>query len=772
MTKTKNIEATTPKPTKLSPSVWLEDLPLENAVIRNLNNMGYDGLLEHQLQAFALFYDISIPKKLALPKTISERDENECKLKQYRKIILSWETSAGKTVIAMLFIDKWLRKSEGIALYCLPYKQLAEEMFTKFKKAFNDIWKVGISTGDYSSVTIDDIDRYDLVIVTYDKLNSLLRKDTDNVFRAMISCVALDEIHMINTNMGFAIEDVVMKLKNTTIPLIALSATVGNESMMLRWMSERNGQAVLFHSDFRPIKLRRGIFVHGDRSQIRYEDGTIEKCPNLSDNAYINSVVNFLRRGMSVIQFRQTRRNAQSSATGVADWFKNEGIDPLNMDIKFSETANKKSLERATSYGCGYHHGGMVRRDKNLITELYEKRHLNFIASTTTLSAGINIPASVGLVEFMRFDIKEGLKPIPKNETLQCFGRIGRPQFDSYGTALLLLNAKGRSRGWIEGAIQDLSDMYFIGKPDPILSSYYKKRNLLSAILGVVASGDVKTIDELEDYLKGSLSYLQNKRRLNANADDVLYEMKYASNPLIKIENGKIIATSLGKAVNSLYVHPKTAIRLIEASQSLPSDASDFAIVFWACSTPEFRNFYPPHSKKKGWIEIMKQKSDEIYLDGINADYINPLMTAMVLVGSEERPYAWIRETDIKSLEKYWSIQAGDLQAIIGGSGTANWIMYAFSIIAKIMKNEQLSKRAMELGTQIRYGIRKELIELVKIREVGRSRARKLWNRGYKDAYDVADADVDTLAKINDGGRILGKKTASKIITNAEYMIQ
>lgn len=758
-----------PKPTELSPRMWLEDLPLENPIIRNLKKMGYEGLLDHQLQALALFYDCFIPIDVAIPRIIINKNTKTCQQKQYQKIILSWKTSAGKTVIAMLFIDKWLRERMGVALYCLPYKALAEEMYTKFQTAFKGIWNVGISTGDYSSVTIEDIHKYNVVIVTYDKLNSLLRKDESGDFRDILSCVALDEFHMIESNP--VIEDDVMKLKNTNIPLIALSATVGNESLISKWMSERNGEAILVHSDFRPIELKRGFFVHSDDSQIRYEDGTVEKCSNFSDNPYVNSAVHFLRKGMSVIEFRQSRKNAKSTASSVAEWFEKKGTTPLELGVSFEESSNKKVLEKITSYGCGFHHSGLLRRDKNLITELYESRQINFIASTTTLSAGINIPASVGLVEFMRYDGK-GMKPIPKNEALQCFGRIGRPQYDSHGTALLLLNAKGKSKGWIESAVEELTDLYFFGRADPITSHYYEKENLSTFILGAIASGDVTDIHQLENYLKGSLAYMQNQKKLNANADDILYEMKYASHPLITIDKGKIEATPLGKTVNRLYIHPETAIKLIEASKALPSDASDLAIMFWVASSPEFRTFYPPKSKRKGWMDMLEEKMDELHISHIDESYINPLMTAMVLVGTKDHPYAWIKETNIESLENFWSIQAGDLQGIVGASGSADWIMYAFSVIASILKNKELAQRCKELKTQIRYGVKKELIDLVAIRGVGRVRARGLWNAGYKNAYDLANVNVEQLSKVGINGRYLGEKIASQLIINAGFSVR
>ncbi|MFQ5910790.1 MAG: helix-hairpin-helix domain-containing protein [Thermoplasmata archaeon] len=60
---------------------------------------------------------------------------------------------------------------------------------------------------------------------------------------------------------------------------------------------------------------------------------------------------------------------------------------------------------------------------------------------------------------------------------------------------------------------------------------------------------------------------------------------------------------------------------------------------------------------------------------------------------------------------------------------------------------------------RIRYGVRKELLDLVSIRGIGRARARSLFSSGYKTLGDLKKADVGGLSRIP----LIGKTIARNI---------
>ena len=58
----------------------------------------------------------------------------------------------------------------------------------------------------------------------------------------------------------------------------------------------------------------------------------------------------------------------------------------------------------------------------------------------------------------------------------------------------------------------------------------------------------------------------------------------------------------------------------------------------------------------------------------------------------------------------------------------------------------------------MRYGIGKDLMDLVSLRGVGRARARILYDRGIRSVKDVASKDVNELGSIPGIGYALAKK--------------
>jgi len=58
---------------------------------------------------------------------------------------------------------------------------------------------------------------------------------------------------------------------------------------------------------------------------------------------------------------------------------------------------------------------------------------------------------------------------------------------------------------------------------------------------------------------------------------------------------------------------------------------------------------------------------------------------------------------------------------------------------------------------RVKHGIKEELIALVKIKNIGRVRARRLYRAGIRSAADIKKHSVEELRKI------IGPKTADKI---------
>jgi helicase len=68
--------------------------------------------------------------------------------------------------------------------------------------------------------------------------------------------------------------------------------------------------------------------------------------------------------------------------------------------------------------------------------------------------------------------------------------------------------------------------------------------------------------------------------------------------------------------------------------------------------------------------------------------------------------------------------------------------------MAKLMSFHDVIKHIIKLRFRIKYGVKEELIALLKLKGIGRVRARKLFNTGIKDLGDIKSADITTLSQL------------------------
>ena len=175
-----------------------------------------------------------------------------------KNLLICTPTASGKTLVAELsFLNTILNKGLK-AVYIVPLRALASEKFYSFKKAYPNL-KIGLSTGELDS---DDsgLGRNDLVIVTSEKFDSLLRHRTN--WLSSLGTIIVDEIHLLNDSSRGPTLEIVLAILKKELPkaqIIGLSATIGNPEALSEWLN-----AELVQDSWRPVKLKKGVFFDGD----------------------------------------------------------------------------------------------------------------------------------------------------------------------------------------------------------------------------------------------------------------------------------------------------------------------------------------------------------------------------------------------------------------------------------------------------------------------------------------------------------------------------
>ena len=128
-------------------------------------------------------------------------------------------------------------------------------------------------------------------------------------------------------------------------------------------------------------------------------------------------------------------------------------------------------------------------------------------------------------------------------------------------------------------------------------------------------------------------------------------------------------------------------------------------------------------------------------------DFVNSIKTALMM-------HEWINEKDEEYLLEQFNARPGELRSKLD---IADWLLYASEEISRILQYQYLNKEIVKLRLRLKYGVKEELLPLVKIKEIGRIRARKLYYNKIKDVGDVKKADFAKLAQI------LGSKVAENV---------
>ena len=120
----------------------------------------------------------------------------------------------------------------------------------------------------------------------------------------------------------------------------------------------------------------------------------------------------------------------------------------------------------------------------------------------------------------------------------------------------------------------------------------------------------------------------------------------------------------------------------------------------------------------------------------------------------------WITESSDISLAKNLNIESGDMHRMVENS---DWLIYCLREIAKEFDRVDLLEEFDILRKRTAYGIRKELVDLVKIKGIGRIRARILFKHGIKNTGDLSKIPVNKLAKIDKIGSTLADSIKSQL---------
>ena len=642
-----------------------------------------------------------------------------------KNALIAIPTASGKTLVAEMAMHHTITNG-GKCLYIVPLKALASEKFEEFG---NKGVRIGIATGDFDRRD-DMLGRNDIIVATSEKVDSLLRNNARWI--ADITLLVIDEVHMIDSQgRGPTLEMVIakMRFRNPAMQVIGLSATIGNPDKLAGWLD-----AELVTSAWRPVDLRQGVFFN---DCIHFRSGT--RAVNVVSKNYddLNLCLDTITEGGQCLVFVSSRRNAEAFAKRAAAAIKSE--DPAlavyaQRIQRGAETDMGKSLAACVTKGAAFHHAGLGRPERSVVEEGFRKGLIKCISSTPTLAAGLNLPARRVIIrDYHRFAAGEGMQPIPVSEYHQMAGRAGRPRLVPYGEAVLIAKDQGQ--------VEELFEWYIEAPPEEVHSKIAEPTALYTHILSLIASGFAKNRNELTSFMNRTFYVHEHQQgRLIQRAVDAALTFLVSSDMVAEVGE-HLGSTEFGTLVSKLYIDPRSAAMIISTLRE-KEIYSDLGLLQVICSTPDMPKLYVRNTDIAALSRMMDDHGEDLWLtlphdDEAAEAYYRALKTAMLLSD-------WTDElSDTKICERY-SVGPGDIYGMVE---SVTWLLHASAELARMFASS-FHPKVREYEICMKNGTRRELLPLIRLRGIGRVRARRLFNNKMTTPDEILARGIEEVTKL------------------------
>jgi len=657
-----------------------------------------------------------------------------------KNVVVASPTASGKTLIAetaMLMALATGRK----AIYTAPLRALASEHYREFAELYPE-YKAALLTGDLDSAD-SWAARYDVIFTTYEKLDSAIRHGAPWVSSAAV--LVVDEVHEIDSDRGPTLEMVLTRfLLRGSAQIVALSATIPNAHELAGWMG-----AELVTSEWRPVTLKEGVYFD---KQILFSDGEERRVSSSLSDDVLALVDDTLSKGKQILIFAPTRKSAESLARRlrsvvskyVSSRRKLESLARHVLEALEQPTAQCKELAEDVRHGVAFHHAGLVSKQRTLVEDAFRRGDILALTATPTLAAGVNLPAFRVLVYSVARYTGSGYEPIPVRDYKQMAGRAGRPKYDDHGEALLY--ARDASKAL------EFMDHYIMGTPENVYSRLGAEPALRFHMLSLVATAPSLSRERVREFFSRTLYGYQygDLDALLARVDAVLLWL--AGEGFVEDRGDSVSATKLGRRVAQLYIDPASAVTLLEFIRHPRFGSIPF--LYMLTLTTEMRPLPSVSSREEERLwNVAAELRDELPVDFDSWDFddfrfLNRLKLTLILED-------WINERTEDEILSEYDVSPGILRVYVSN---AEWMAYSMAELAKLLDVGRVWRFASRMQERIHYGVREDLLELVRLKGIGRVRARKLYNAGFRSVKDLQRADPAAVAEV------LGPKLARALL--------
>ncbi|CAH9090445.1 unnamed protein product [Cuscuta epithymum] len=726
-----------------------------------------------------------------------------------KNLVYCASTSAGKSFVAEILMLRRILSRGKMAILVLPYVSICAEKADHLEVLLEPLGKhVRSYYGNQGGGTLPK--DTSVAVCTIEKANSLINRLLEEGRLSELGIIVIDELHMVgDRNRGYLLELLLTKLRyaagegNTEsssgessgmssgkadpaqgLQIVGMSATLPNVAAVANWLD-----AALYQTDFRPVPLEEYIKVGNTIYNRKMEIvRTLPKTAELGgkDPDHIVELCNeVVQDGHSVLIFCSSRKGCEATARHVAKYLKFL-ISPCNKDTEFdidsaidalrrSPAGLDPILEETLPAGVAYHHAGLMLEERETVESCYRKGLVRVLTATSTLAAGVNLPARRVIFRQPRI----GYDFIDGTRYMQMSGRAGRTGIDTKGESVLICK-----QDEVKRILRLLNDSC-----PPLHSCLSDDKNgMIHAILEVVAGGIVQTANDIHRYVRctllnstrpfedvvksaqDSLRWLCHRKFLEWSDDTKLYtitplgrasfgsclspeESLVVLDDLLRAREGFVLASDLHLVylvtpINvevepdwELYYARFMELSALDQSVGNRVGVQEPFLMRMAHGAVPGHSFNRSREANKG-LQVKLDRRSGISNHAILSDeqvlrVSKRFFVALILT-------RLVQEVPVPEVCNAFKVTRGMVQGLQENGGRFASMVAVF---CERLGWQDLEGLVSKFQNRVSFGVRAEIVELTNIPYVKGSRARALYKSGLRTPQAIAEASLPEIVK-------------------------
>ncbi|XP_066141464.1 helicase POLQ-like [Euwallacea fornicatus] len=766
--------------------------------------------------------------------------QDEClKLALARKsnLIYALPTSGGKTLVAEILMLREILCRQKNVIFILPYVAIVQEKvwdFSPFGVALDFlVEEYASSKGSYPPRKRRR--KRSVYIATIEKALGLVNSLIETGRLDEIGLVVVDELHLIGEEgRGATLESCLTKMifLNANLHIIGMSATIGNINEVAKFL-----KAEVYSHDFRPVELteyvkcenqiakvnwnytnENDLLVDIKKVDFKYSEAVFKVDPDMLGGLVLQVVPK-----ESCLVFCASRANCENVVHLLCKLTKPH--------LKLHKKAEKDQLLHALEseagelchilrlsvpFGIAYHHSGLTSEERRLLEEAFRSGTISVICCTSTLAAGVNLPARRVILRSPYI----GREFLNLSRYKQMVGRAGRAGLGETGESIIVTSLVDLPR------VKDL----LMSPMNQAISSLHRDegRDLRQLLLSCISLGIANTRTQLHEVAQSSLMAVQvdklgvdikrltdsvikklfklgalqessakgNERSVQSQCNvtvkmdqtfeclsdtlDLVSQVVNTKKTIVLTSNTKLIVSSLGTAAskgglhltrahqlyNDLYQAQKSLVLLnclhllylvtpYDTSEQIRPNIEVYYDVLTHLNERELQT-----SRILGFDEsvTLKMATGQIPKQ-IPEKILNRFYVTLML-------YDLWNEMPVFRVSEKYQINRGIVQNLMTNSAT-----FASNVVNFCEQLEEFwafSHLLKGMSQRLSHCCIKELAQLMELPAVKQSRAKQLYVAGYKNLQSIAKANINELME---NIEFMSRKVAGQLIAASKMLL-